>query len=103
MTFDHRFTDTVTVKSQTGVNSHGDPTYGAASAVSARVQRGKDRDDDSIDHVAVIYSATEIKVDDRIWLPGETTTDDDKARKAVKVSVSPSLDGSYKLYKSLLE
>jgi hypothetical protein len=77
---------TITVRSQTGAAADGgDPVFGPPRCVAARVQPGRDRNEDEISHTHVVYAASEIKADDRVWFPGDTTSDDTKARKPVHV------------------
>lgn len=97
-----RLPHTITVKSQSSVDSNGDQTFGSASTMQARVQNGRDRDSESIDHSAVVYTTSEIKADDRIWLPGDDTSDTSKARQPIAVTRSESVDGGFTLWKTLI-
>ena len=97
-----RLNSTITVKSQSGAGTAGDPTYGSGTSVSARVQYGKDRTETEIAHDVVLYTTTEIKPDDRIWLPGDSTSDDTLARRPKKVSRSRSFGDADTLWKTLL-
>jgi hypothetical protein len=100
--FDDELTETITVKSQSSVDSDGDPSYGSASTMAARIQRGKDRDAEEIDHSMVLYTSTAIAVTDRVWLPEDDTSSADAARVPVSVSSSKDLDGGETLYKVLI-
>ena len=94
--------DTVYVAQQTGASDHGDPTYGAPAAVKARVTQGRDRKAQEIDHTHVLWMQTAVRVDDRLWLDGDDSTNADLARIAVHVSVTHDKSGGSTLYKVLL-
>jgi len=80
-------------KSQATTSADGDPGgYGSAVTFKARVQRAKDRNETEIDHTAVVYSSTEVLPTDLVWLPGDSTSDLDLARRPVQVSQTGDLD-----------
>lgn len=91
--WDDTFLSTCTKKSQSSTDSDGDPGgYGSAVTFKARVQRSKDRDATEIEHTAVIYTSTEVLVTDRVWLPGDSTSDVDLARRPAAVYRTADLD-----------
>lgn len=91
--WDDTFLSTCTKKSQSTTDSDGDPGgYGAAVTFAARVQRSKDRGSEEIEHDAVLFTSTEILVTDRVWLPGDSTSSDDLARRPVQVYRTADLD-----------
>lgn len=100
MNFARLLPQTITRKQQSGVGSHGDPTYGSGSTMAARVQMGRDRQFEAIEHEGVLYTETELLVTDRVWLPGDSTSDDKLARRPLRTVASPSLGASQTLYKT---
>lgn len=91
--WDDTLTSTCTKKSQGATDTDGDPTtYGSAVEFAARVQRSKDRTAEEIPHDAVLYTTTTILPTDRIWLPGDSTSDVDLARRPVSVYQTSDLD-----------
>jgi hypothetical protein len=101
----HLLTDTVTIASETGRSNTGDPTFGAQSTIAARVEE--------IDQIVLLFdgnearathsvaSEDEIKRTDRLWLPGDNTSDNTKARRALTVKHSRfpgETDGLYEAY-----
>ena len=95
------FADTVTIKSLNARTSSGDPTYGAAREIKARVQNGRDRDADQIPHDVVLYTESVVLADDRVWLPGESLTVAN-ARRPIKVNWSTNRFRDTTLYEVLL-
>jgi hypothetical protein len=88
----HLLTDTVTVASESGVNGYGDPTFGAQSTIACRVEEvdtiviGTDHNEYRA--VARIATEDEVFLTDRFWLPGDSTGDDDAARRPLTVKHS---------------
>lgn len=95
---------TATKKSQSTTDSDGDPGgYGSAVEFACRVQRSKDRTAEEVEHDAVLYTSTEILPTDRIWLPGDSTSDTNLCRRPVSVSRTYDLDDTEAvLFKVLL-
>lgn len=85
--FAHLLTDTVTYKVPTGVDGNGDPTYGAAATVKARVEYGTktviNAGGTERQCEAVIVTEAEFPHDARIWLPGENTADASAAHRPI--------------------
>lgn len=102
MNLDAWLTDTITIASQSAVGAKGDPSYGTKTTAAARVQAGRDRHETEIEHSHVIYTTSPVLVDDRIWLPGDSTSDTTLARRAVHVESSHDRGGTTTLYKVLL-
>lgn len=80
---------TINVAVRSGVTSSGDATYGAATAVLARVEPKRKTMTNAAGEVVVsefaIYTEALIGLYDRIWLPGDLPTDPTKARAPLKV------------------
>lgn len=80
---------TISVASPTGVSTSGDFTYGTATTRAARVET-HDREvliadgEFSRSNTLVIVEA-EIGINDRIWLPGVSSSLSDEARKPMRV------------------
>lgn len=91
--WDDTLVDTATKRSQSTTDADGDPGgYGSAVAFACRVQRSRDRDATEIEHDAVLYTSTEVLPTDRVWLPGDSTSDVDLARRPVQVYRTHDLD-----------
>jgi hypothetical protein len=87
-------TQAITVRAQSGVSTAGDATFGQKRTQAARVQQGRDRDSDEKTHTHVVYTDREIQPDDRVWFPGDDTTDDDVARRPIRVDAMRDLGGA---------
>ena len=89
--------DTITLADRTGVTG-GTPSYGSQYTAPARVEAsdkkiiGTDGNELQAEHA--IATETEIKTTQRIWLPGDDTTDNTEARRALKVKNAREADGS---------
>lgn len=94
----HLLTDTVTLASQTGVSEAGEPTYAAKRTIRARVENGRDRTAEDVDHDAVVYTTEAVAPLDRIWLPGDDTSDASAARRAAKISYLSDPGGGLTLF-----
>jgi hypothetical protein len=98
----------VTRKRRTGVSSRGDPTFGSASTVRARVERKRtmvrDAGGKEVVSSARMALLDEPRLDDLYWLPsigGETaddTTSDDAARSPLSIEVATNQTGNQKLW-----
>jgi len=75
---------TISVASVSSVSNMGDPTYGTPATRNARVvtQRTivQSPDGEEIISNQVIVTEAEIKIDDRVWLPGDDNTNTGLAR-----------------------
>lgn len=91
--WDDTLLSTCTKASQASTSADGDPeTYTARTTFAARVQRSKARGAETIEHDAVLYTSTLILPTDRVWLPGDDTSDVNAARRPVEVSQHGDLD-----------
>ena len=98
---------TIYVASRTGTSSYGDSTFGAATARKARVEvdrrlvanpfTGKE---EVTSHRIVVEQA--IGLNDRIWLPGHSTSDATLARIPKQVQEGISENGSLHHYEVLV-
>jgi hypothetical protein len=84
-----RFRQTITFKTLTSVDTYSAPTYGSGTAALARVEpkRKVIRDERGNEILAshVVYTAAAIKMTDRVWFPGESTSDNNKARRPIAI------------------
>lgn len=99
----HLMIHTITLKSQAGKSSHGDPTYGGQTSISGRVEHKLQRiitpEGNAVNSEHMVISESEIKVTDRVWLPGDDTTDATEARRPIWVGKAETTDG-YILYQA---
>lgn len=96
-------TDTISYSTISAVDSDGVFTYGTPAEVKAKV---KDLDElitggESQDarYRAEILTLTEIKRDDRVWLPGDSNSDDDLAHTPVSVESMKSMNSDVAVYR----
>ncbi len=101
MNLDRIFSSTCNYARQSGASSHGDPTYGSATSFKARVQPRNTLTPDELKYDHVLYTATAVQQDDKVWLPGENTGTA-PGRVVLAVESSPSLSGDFTLYKVML-
>lgn len=98
--------DTITVASVSGQNSHGDPTFGAQVSVAARVEpvqrRVRTPSGQEVIADIRILTATKIKYNDRIWVPGASTANATQSRVPISVQQSSTKAGAFTLYEVLL-
>lgn len=94
-------TQTITVRSQSGASVAGDPVYAARRTLAARVQQGRDRTQDAVEHTHVVYTEGELRPDDRVWFPGDNVLDDDAARRPVQINAMRDLTGTIIGWKGL--
>lgn len=83
---------TITIAHVSSKDDHGDPTYATAATAAANVENsdkvvtfegGEERQAQY-----KIATQTEIKFGDRIWLPGEATTDEPHRPMVISKAVS---------------
>ena len=102
MRIDHLFVHTIYIASATGVNSQGEYTYGAATAVKARVEQKRQEiirpDGTRYEANHEIMTTTEIKPTTRIWLPGQSTSNTKLARVPQQVKSADDIRGGNRIY-----
>ena len=101
------FNDTIYVARVAGINyATGQPTYGTPFAVKCRFEyqqktvvdvNGEERV--SSNHFA---TDTEIKIDDRVWLPGVNQSDPSKASKILSIESASTKQKTSKLWQVYL-
>lgn len=100
------FSNTVTIQVPSGISNFGDLTYAAQTTVLGRLQAKrtliKANDGTMLISDHVFYSTTEIPPDARIWLPEDSTGDNDTARRVLAVYNTHDKAGTETLYKTLL-
>lgn len=89
---------TINVATLVSANALGDPTYSAPTAVACRLE-DEQRDEDNPDREQTvsrkrIITAVQINRTDRIWLPGDSTSDTSLARKPEQVQMLPDEFGN---------
>lgn len=101
----HLLTDTVTIASVTSRSGGGDPSYGAQTAIRARVEDeskiviAPDGNERQANHK--IVSEVAIGLTDRVWLPGDDTAKANDARRPVTVKTAQT-PGGYRLHETWL-
>lgn len=99
-------TDTVTIAHQTSVSESGDPVFGSQSTFLGRVEHvsklvaGPDGTQMTADHV--IATQAIVVQTDRLWLPGDDTSDNNAARRPITIRKATTFDGSTTLYEVYL-
>jgi hypothetical protein len=100
------FVDTVTVAAVTGKDSYGKPSFGAKTAVKARVQavrklvRSSTGNESVSSHV--IFTETAINLTDRVWLPGVDSSNDSLAKVPLTINADHDKAGRVTLYEVTL-
>lgn len=101
----HLLTDTVTIASLTGRSDYGDPAYGALLAIKARVENETkmviDQDGNERQANHKIVTESEVKISDRVWLPGDNIALVNDARRPVTTR-DAATPGGYRLYETWL-
>ena len=98
--------ETVTIQRCNGVSNFGDLSFAAQTTISAYVEYGSQlvysTDGSEKQSTVAIASHDEIKLSDRIWIPGDNTASTSAARRPITVSRA-RLPGSNKtLYEARL-
>ena len=90
--------EVVTVKRQTGHDTNGDATFGAAFTVSARIERtsseAPDLDGRRVNGGTTLYTSTELMLSDLVWLPESDTSNVDDAFRPARCDKAVALDGT---------
>lgn len=80
---------TISVAAKSSRDAYGDPSYDAASSVSAYVERRRQIVEmptgEKVETTHWIVVESEIKTTDRIWLPGDSTSDPSLAHTPASV------------------
>ncbi len=101
-----RLTETITVQRQTGHGSGGDPTYGTAFTMAARIERARSESADAEGRRANdqpdVYTVDALQLGDLVWYPEADTSDVDESRRVVGVALLKALDGTTTHYESRL-
>lgn len=99
-------TETITVKRATSHTAYGDASFGAAFTAAARIERGSvnvpDAEGRRTSERTTLFTQTELRVQDLVWLPGTNTSDVNDARQVVSVDRRQALDGTITQYVSEL-
>lgn len=96
--------DTISIASVTGVATSGKPTYGSPRQIKARVDlsdrilRTPAGDEKRSTHR--IYSLDEIKLTDRIWLPGANTATVEGSLTPIALVAANDKPGTRTLYRA---
>jgi len=99
-------TDTVTIAHQSSVSENGDPTFGTQSTIKARVEHGTrllvGPDGQAMSYEQVFVTLDAVTQTDKVWLPGDTTTDVNAGRRPITVKKATTFDGITTLYEVYL-
>lgn len=95
---------TVTYKTRSSVSNYGDPSFSAASTMSARVEAKRKLlvgpDGSQTESTHIIYTESELKVGTKVWLPGDTTSTDAHAKRIIEARQHPNKWNSQVLYEA---
>lgn len=101
-----KLNQSVTYALRSGVGNAGDPTYGSQSTISARVEARQkilpQPDGTERQSTHVIYTATQIPLGARVWLPGASTGNNNHARTVLTANEDPSLGANQTLYQAFV-
>jgi len=93
---------TINVATPTTASASGDPTYGSATAIAARVEDNRQivqaADGSFRETTHWIATQTAITDETRIWLPGDSPADPKLARLPAQVNVAVAENGSIDHY-----
>jgi hypothetical protein len=95
-------TDTIALASATSISNSGQPAFAAATSYAARVEEDpqllerRSQEDGALTqlqttHVVYLDSTREPLVGDRLWLPGDSSSDPLLAREVRQVTRLPGL------------
>lgn len=92
-----RFRQTISFAELTGRDQYGKPTMSAVSTAPARVQPKQRiiRDAKGAEAVAayVVYTSAALTLNSRVWFPGESTADFNRARRPLSIGEHVDGDG----------
>lgn len=106
MSYAALLTDTVTVATMSGRDSHGDPTFNAPATMNARVEfgtrlvygaGGTERQCE-----AVVATTEEIPMGSMIWLPGANTSNDNESKRPILIKKASNPSGGLTVYETYL-
>jgi hypothetical protein len=104
--FSHLLTDTITVQEQTGLGAGGDPTFAAQKTLKARVENSDQlvitEDGNTAQASHVICTDEAIGLGARVWVPGESTADPNKALRPIKRSSASDPSGSSTMFETVV-
>ncbi len=88
--------ETVTVSDRIDVNEFGDPVYGDSREVKAKVENVVEKiltpEGNERESGHKIITEEKIKMDSRIWLPGEDVTDQNASRRPLTIRSNSTFD-----------
>ena len=94
----HLLTDTIYVASATAVSADGEYTYGSPAAVLAKVQPGNvessSGNSQQAQTTARIITTTAITRTDRVWLPGDSSANNDLAHTPESIIQATGISGA---------
>lgn len=97
-------TETITVKHKTGVNKSGDPIYGTAAPMQARIERGTrtqvGQEGDELDDTSMLFTIDKLTASDMVWFPEDSTADAEAAHRVVNCEELRDLDGRIDHYET---
>lgn len=101
MNLAHLLLDTCHVASPSAPSTHGDPSFSSPRPIAARVEHARVLRPEEVAFSHRIFTTEAVSVGDRLWLPGEPTTNE-RARPVQEVRRVASLNGATMLVEVLL-
>ena len=106
MAIGQMLTDTISHAALSGVDADGQLTYATATSVAAKVQE-KDEEqavgtDQSVTYRAEIITLAAISRGDRVWLPGDSSSNTDLAHTPRIVQTATGIGSGETVYKVTL-
>lgn len=99
-------TNAVTVAAIASFDSSGAPTYGAQVLLPARIELSqrlvRSRDGSEVVSSHVVYTQSQIGIEDAIWLPGDSTADQSVAKYPIRVDAAYDRSGNFVYWKITL-
>lgn len=97
-------THTVTLAAASSVSNFSDVTYAAQTTIKARVEHRRtlaiDASGNRVSAEHTVISESEIKLSDRVWLPGDDTSEANEARRPISVGNADIPGSGYTLYEA---
>ena len=106
MAIGQMLSDTIYHAALSGVDDDGQLSYSTASAVAAKVQERDEEmsagNEQFVSYKAEIVTLTEIRRGDRVWLPGDSSSNVDLAHTPTSVQSATGLGSGETVYKVMI-
>jgi hypothetical protein len=97
---------TVSVAASSGVSDTGQPAYAAATSLAARVEPERrvmnKANGDAVTSTHRIYTRDQVRVTDRVWMPGDSAANAKLARVPLGVDAITAVDGTVDHYETVV-